>query len=98
MAERRPAPCRGAAGQLRDAHAPRRQHDAVYNADSYGFYAYSIYDMRPDGVTVDIEVGNGILHGLPQVDRARPPGSMPEWEAIAENPAWHLKKGWHLVQ
>ena len=74
------------------------ERDAVYNADSYGFYAYSIYDMRPDGVTVDIEVGNGILHGLPQVDRARPPGSMPEWEAIAENPAWHLKKGWHLVQ
>ncbi len=29
-------------------------------------------------------------HTLPQVDRPRPPGSMAEWEAVVENPAWHL--------
>jgi hypothetical protein len=72
------------------------ERDAVYYADAYGFYAYSVYVNRPDGVTVDVEVGNGILHGLPQVDRARPPGSMSEWAALAENPVWQLKKGWHL--
>jgi hypothetical protein len=72
------------------------ERDAVYYADAYGFYAISVCDERPDGVTVDIEVGNGTLHTLPQVDRARPPGSMAEWEAVAESPLWHLKKGWHL--
>jgi hypothetical protein len=72
------------------------ERDAVYSADAYGFYAYSVYVNRPDGVTVDVEVGNGILHGLPQVDRAQPPGSMSEWAALAENPVWQLKKGWHL--
>ena len=72
------------------------ERDAVYYADAYGFYAYSVYVNRPDGVTVDVEVGNGILHTLPQVTRARPPGSMSEWAALAENPVWQLKQGWHL--
>jgi hypothetical protein len=72
------------------------ERDIVTNADSYGFYGYNIYDQRPDGITVFIQVGNGINHLTPQVDRARPPGSMAEWEAVVENPAWHLKKGWHL--
>ena len=72
------------------------ERDAVYYADAYGFYGYSVYLNRPDGVTVMIQVGNGIIHTLPQVDRARPPGSMAEWEAVAENPAWQLRKGWHL--
>ena len=72
------------------------ERDAVMYADSYGFYDYNIYDQRPDGITVFIQVGNGTLHGLPQVDRARPPGSLAEWEAVAESPLWHLKKGWHL--
>jgi hypothetical protein len=69
------------------------ERDAVYYADAYGFYGYSVYLNRPDGVTVMIQVGNGIIHTLPQVDRARPPGSMAEWEAVAENPAWQLRKG-----
>lgn len=72
------------------------ERDAVYSADAYGFYAYSVYVSRPDGITVDVEVGNGIIHTLPQGDRARPPGSMAEWEAVAENPVWQLKTGWHL--
>lgn len=59
-------------------------------ADTYGFYGYMIDDQRPDGVSVSIQVGNGINHTLPQVDRAWPPGSMAEWEALAENPAWRL--------
>lgn len=72
------------------------ERDAVMYADAYGFYGYNIYDQRPDGITVFIQVANGINHTLPQVDRARPPGSMAKWEAVAENPAWHLKQGWHL--
>jgi hypothetical protein len=72
------------------------ERDAVMYADAYGFYGYGIYDQRPDGVTVFIQVANGINHTLPQVDRAQPPGSMAKWEAVVENPAWHLKKGWHL--
>jgi hypothetical protein len=72
------------------------ERDAVMYADSYGFYGYDIYDQRPDGITVFIQVANGINHTLPQVDRARPPGTLAEWEALVENPAWHLKKGWHL--
>jgi hypothetical protein len=66
------------------------ERDAVMYADVKGFYGYGIYDQRPDGITVFIQVGNGIIHTLPQVDRARPPGSMAEWTAVAENPAWHL--------
>jgi hypothetical protein len=73
------------------------ERDAVYYADAYGYYAYSVYVNRPDGITVDVQVGNGIIHTLPQVDRARPPGSLAEWEAVAENPVWHLKTGWHLT-
>ena len=66
------------------------ERDAVMYADSQGFYGYDIYDKRPDGVTVFIQVGNGIVHTLPQVDRPQPPGSMTEWESVAENPAWHV--------
>jgi hypothetical protein len=65
------------------------ERDAVMYADAYSFYGYDIYDLRPDGVTVFIQVANGINHTLPQVDRARPPGSMAQWEAVAESPAWH---------
>ena len=63
---------------------------AVMYADAFGFYGYGIYDERPDDVTVFVQVANGINHTLPRVDRPRPPGSMAEWEALAENPAWHL--------
>jgi hypothetical protein len=66
------------------------ERDAVMYNDSYGFYGYDIYDTRPDGVTVFIQVGNGTLHGLPNVDRATPPGSMAQWEAVVESPAWHV--------
>lgn len=66
------------------------ERDAVMYADIKGFYGYGIYDQRPDGITVFLQVGNGINHVLPQVDRARPPGSMAEWAAVAESPAWHL--------
>jgi hypothetical protein len=60
----------------------------VTNADSLGFYGYDIYDLRPDGVEVSIQVANGTNHGTPQVDRAIPPGSMAQWTAIVQNPAW----------
>jgi hypothetical protein len=66
------------------------ERDAVYNTDVKSWYAYSVYNQRPDGVTVVIQVGNGIIHDWPEADRARPPGSMATWEVIAENPAWHL--------
>jgi hypothetical protein len=72
------------------------ERDAVYYADAYGFYGYSVYVSRPDGITVDVQVGNGIIHTLPQFDRVRPPDSMTEWEALAENPVWQLQQGWHL--
>jgi hypothetical protein len=65
------------------------ERDAVMSVDAYGFYGYNIYDERPDGFTVFIQVANGINHTLPQVDRATPPGSMAQWAALAENPAWH---------
>jgi hypothetical protein len=73
------------------------ERDVVSSTDAYGWYVFSVYDQRPDGVTVDLEVGNGILNPLPQAGRARPPGTLAEWEAIAENPVWQLKKGWSLV-
>lgn len=65
-----------------------RERDAVMYADSFGFYVYDIYDQRPDGVTVFIQVGNGINHTVPQVDRATPPGTMQQWMTLVENPAW----------
>ena len=66
------------------------ERDAVMYADGSGFYGYDIYDRRPAGITVFIQVGNGTDHTVPQVDRARPPGSMAEWRAVAENAAWRL--------
>jgi hypothetical protein len=64
--------------------------DWVTYADAYGFYGYNITDQRPDGTVVWVQVGNGINHTLPQVDRAVPPGSTAEWNALVEDPGWHL--------
>jgi hypothetical protein len=66
------------------------ERDAVMYADGYGFYGYDIYDQRPDGVEVFIQVGNGYFDPyLPHVDRPTPPGSMALWASVVENPAWH---------
>lgn len=66
------------------------ERDAVMYADEYGFYGYNIYDQRPDGVEVFIQVGNGYFDPyLPHVDRATPPGSMTFWESVVDSPAWH---------
>lgn len=66
------------------------ERDAVMYADSYGFYGYDIYDQRPDGVEVFIQVGNGYFDPyLPHVDRATPPGSMSLWESVVDSPVWH---------
>jgi hypothetical protein len=66
------------------------ERDAVMYADGYGFYGYDIYDQRPDGVEVFIQVGNGYFDPyLPHVDRATPPGSMSLWESVVDSPAWH---------
>jgi hypothetical protein len=66
------------------------ERDAVMYADGYGFYGYGIYDQRPDGIEVFIQVGNGYFDPyLPHVDRAVPPGSMSLWESVVESPAWH---------
>lgn len=66
------------------------ERDAVMYADAYGFYGYDIYDQRPDGVEVFIQVANGYFDPyLPHVDRATPPGSMSLWESVVESPAWH---------
>jgi hypothetical protein len=64
--------------------------DWVPYADAYGFYGYEVTDQRPDGTVVSAQVGNGINHTLPQVDRAIPPGSFAEWNALVESPVWHL--------
>jgi hypothetical protein len=64
--------------------------DWVPYADAYGFYGYKVADQRPDGTVVSVQVGNGINHTLPQVDRAIPPGSFTEWNALVESPVWHL--------
>lgn len=74
------------------------ERDAVTYADAAGFYAYLIHEQRPDGITVEIQVGNGTLGGTPHlanvgwpyVDRDRPPGSMTLWTSIVESPKWHL--------
>jgi hypothetical protein len=64
--------------------------DWVPYADSYGFYGYHVVDHRPDGTVVFAQVGNGTNHALPRVDRAIPPGSFAEWNALVESSAWHL--------
>jgi hypothetical protein len=66
------------------------ERDWVTGADVKSFYGYNIYLIRPDGVEVFLQVGNGINHTLPLVDRPIPPGSMAEWTALVESPAWHL--------
>jgi hypothetical protein len=66
------------------------ERDAVMYSDGYGFYGYNIYDQRPNGIEVFIQVGNGYFDPyLPHVDRAVPPGSMSLWESVVESPAWH---------
>jgi hypothetical protein len=64
--------------------------DWVEYADSFGFYGYSVAEQRPDGTVVSVQVGNGIIHTLPQVTRAVPPGSFAEWNALVQSPVWHL--------
>ena len=66
------------------------ERDAVMYADEFGFYGYNIYDQRPDGIEVFIQVGNGYFDPyLPHADRATPPGSMSLWESVVDSPAWH---------
>lgn len=64
--------------------------DWVPYADAFGFYSYTVWDIRPDGTVVWVQVGNGINHTTPQVDRAVPPGSFAEWNALVESSVWHL--------
>jgi DNA-directed RNA polymerase specialized sigma24 family protein len=75
---------------MRTPPAGGQERDAVMYADAYGFYGYNVYDERPGGYTVFVQVGNGTLGGLPKVTRADPPGTMAQWESLAENPAWVL--------
>ena len=66
------------------------ERDAVMYADEFGFYGYGLYDQRPDGIEVFIQVGNGYFDPyLPHVDRPRPPGSMQLWQQVVESPRWH---------
>jgi hypothetical protein len=64
--------------------------DSVEYADARGFYGYDVTDQRPDGTVVQAQIGNGINHTLPQVDRAVPPGSLAEWNALVQSSVWHL--------
>lgn len=64
--------------------------DWVEYADTFGFYGYSIDEQRPDGIVVSVQVGDGTLGTVPKVDRAVPPGSFAEWNALVQSPVWHL--------
>jgi hypothetical protein len=66
------------------------RQDWVEYADAYGFYGYNVTDRRPDGTVVEAQIADGINHTLPQVDRAVPPGSFAEWNALVDSPVWHL--------
>lgn len=66
------------------------EQDWVEYADAYSFYGYNVTDQRPDGTVVEVQVANGINHTLPQVDRAVPPGSFAEWNALVQSSVWHL--------
>ncbi len=86
----RPAGALPISCQMRTLPDGSVERDSVMYADAVGFYGYDIYDQRPDGVQVFIQVGNGYFDPyLPVVDRATPPGSMALWEKVAESPAWH---------
>jgi hypothetical protein len=43
--------------------------------------------MHPNGTVVYLYIANGPNHGRPQPTRARAPGTLTQWETIAENPA-----------
>lgn len=66
------------------------EQDSVEYADADGFYGYDVTDQRPDGTVIQAQIANGINHTLPQVDRAVPPGSFAEWNALVQSPVWHL--------
>lgn len=67
-------------------------------ADFAGYYDFMVYLARPDGVTVNLDVGNGTLIGTPHltrqgwpwIDRPIPPGSLRFWARIVLSPKWHL--------
>lgn len=67
-------------------------------ADFAGYYDFMVYLARPDGVTVNLDVGNGTLIGTPHltkqgwpwIDRPIPPGSLRFWAAIVLSSKWHL--------
>jgi hypothetical protein len=87
---RRPAGALPISCVLRTLADGSTELDMVTGADGMSFYGYNIHLIRPDHVEVFLQVGNGINHVLPRVDRARPPGSIAEWTALVESPAWHL--------
>lgn len=67
-------------------------------ADFAGYYDFMVYLARPDGVTVNLDVGNGTLIGTPHltkqgwpwIDRPIPPGSLKFWASIVRSSKWHL--------
>jgi hypothetical protein len=61
----------------------------VMSAEFGGWYQYQIRLDRSDGAEVVIYVANGPDITQPTPDRAAPPGTLAEWEAIAESPLWH---------
>lgn len=68
--------------------------DVVTGDDGWGLYDYNVRVVRPDGTTIILTAGNGILgqtkaSPYPTVTRAVPPGSFAQWNAIVENPIWN---------
>ena len=61
----------------------------VTPAQNGGWYQYLIDDARPDGTNVSVQVANGPNHSVPLPYRTTPPGTLAQWEEIAENPIWH---------
>lgn len=54
-----------------------------------GLYAYEVGWRRPDGLEVGVGVSNG-TEGPPLViDAVTPPGTLAQWEAVAESSLWH---------
>jgi serine/threonine protein kinase len=54
-----------------------------------GLYAVAVGWRRPDGLEVAVSVSNGTEGPPLVVDAATPPGTLPQWEAVAESSLWH---------
>ena len=84
----RPAGAPPASCTVHTPHGGGAEMTYITPADQ-GLYDYGISWRRPDGLEVSVGVSNGTQGPPLVIDAATPPGTLAQWEAVAQSSLWH---------